>query len=68
MHRPVEAGFALDQDLAQQRTPLAANVHCALLTVALTHVQHTLHCTGAPGSQEQHKLTPLHPFRALDAR
>lgn len=47
MHSPVEGGPALDDDLAQQRAPLVAHMHQALLTAALAHVQHPLQCTAA---------------------
>lgn len=45
MHSPVKAGLALDENVAQQRGPLVANMHRALLTVVLAHVQHTLRST-----------------------
>lgn len=42
MHSSVEGSLALDNDLAHQRAALAANMHRALLTAALAHVQHPL--------------------------
>lgn len=45
MHTPVEARLALDENLAHQRAPMVADMHRALLTALLAHVQHTLYST-----------------------
>lgn len=60
MHSPIEAGLALNGDLAHKRAALAANMHRALLTAALAHVQHPLQRTAA---DQLRKLSILYTFQ-----